>query len=137
VDEDMTAEQYLRQIEKLDTKIAIKQKEYARLVASANSMGGFCAGERVQSTRNLHRGADTIAEYIDVEREINALKSQKKAILDTIQRLPSKEYKLLYRVYVEGAMIKELPSEFNKSYSWVQMKKRKALEHLQIILDEE
>jgi DNA-directed RNA polymerase specialized sigma24 family protein len=136
VDEDMTAEQYLRQIEKLDTKIAIKQKEYARLVASASSMAGFSSGERVQSTRNLHRGADTIAEYIDVEREINALKSKKKAILDTLQRLPSKEYRLLYRVYVEGAMIKELPSEFKKSYSWVQMKKRKALEHLQTILDE-
>lgn len=133
----MTAEQYLRQIETIDTTIAIKRKEYARLVASANSMGGFCAGERVQATRNLQRGADTIAEYIDVEIEIKALVAKKNAILDTLQRLPSKEYRLLYRVYVEGAMIKELPSEFKKSYSWVQMKKRKALEHLQNILDGE
>lgn len=132
----MTAEQYLRQIETIDTNIAIKRKEYARLVAMANSTGGFSVGERVQSSRNLQRGADTICEYIDVEGEINALKSKKKAILDTLQRLPSKEYKILYRIYAEGAMIKELPSEFNKSYSWVQMKKRKALDHLQTILDE-
>ena len=133
----MTAEQYLRQIEKLDTEIAIKQKEYARLLARAKSMGGLSIGERVQATRNLQRDADTICEYIDVEREINALKSKKRAILDTIKKLPSKEYRILYRVYAEGAMIKELPSEFKKSYSWVQMKKRRALEHLQIILDEE
>lgn len=133
----MTAEQYLSQIEKLDTEIAIKQKEYARLLARAKSMGGLSIGERVQATRNLQRDADTICEYIDVEREINALKSKKRAILDTIKKLPSKEYRILYRVYAEGAMIKELPSEFKKSYSWVQMKKRRALEHLQIILDEE
>lgn len=133
----MTAERYLMQIESIDTKIAILRKEYARLVAQANSTGGFSVGERVQSTRSLQRGADTICEYVDVEREINALKAKKKAILDTLERLPSKECKILYRVYVEGAMIKELPSEFKKSYSWVQKKKQIALEHLQSILDEE
>jgi DNA-directed RNA polymerase specialized sigma24 family protein len=133
----MTAERYLRQIEQIDTKIAILRKEYARLVANASSVGGFGFGERVSTTRNLQRGADTICEYVDVEREINALKAKKKAILDTVAKLPSKEYKLLYRVYFEGAMIKELPSEFNKSYSWVQKTKQSALEHLQAILDEE
>ncbi len=133
----MTAERYLMQIETIDTKIAILKKEYARLVSMANSTGGFSVGERVQSSRNLQRGADTIAEYIDVEREINALKTKKKAILDTLGKLPSKEYKILYRVYAEGAMIKELPSEFKKSYSWVLLMKRNALEHLQTILDEE
>lgn len=133
----MRAEQFLNQLETLDITIGIKQKEYARLVAMASSMGGFSVGERVQSSRNLQRGADTIAEYIDLEKEINALKSKKKAILDTLQKLPSKEYKILYRVYAEGAMIKELPSEFKKSYSWVQKKKQIALEHLQTILDEE
>lgn len=132
----MTAEQYLNQIERIDTSIAIKRKEYARLVAKANSMGGFSVGERVQSSRNLQSGADAIAEYIDVEREIKALVAKKKAILDTMEKLPSKEYQILYRVYVEGAMIKELPSEFKKSYPWVLLMKRRALEHLQAILDE-
>ena len=133
----MTAEQYLSQIELIDTTIAIKRKEYARLVNRADSVGGLSLGERVQSTRNLQRGADTICEYIDIERELQALQARKKAILDTIGRLPSKEYRILYRVYFEGAMIKELPSEFKKSYSWVLLMKRKALEHLQDILDEQ
>ena len=133
----MQAEKYLEQIETIDMDIAILRKEYARLFAKANSMGGFCAGERVQASRNLQRGAENIGEYIDVEREINALTAKKQAILDTIRRLPSKEYKILYRVYAEGAMLKVLPSEFKKSYSWVRWKKRKALEHLQILLDEE
>ena len=65
------------------------------------------------------------------------LSAKKRAILDTLERLPCKECKILYRVYVEGAMIKELPSEFKKSYSWVLLTKRNALERLQAILDEE
>ena len=133
----MTAEKYLQQISKLDAIISNKVNEYKRWVSVADSMGGFSVGDRVQSSRNLQRGADAIAEYIDIEREINALKSRKKAILDTLQRLPCKEYEILYMIYVEGHMLKELPSHFDRSYDWVRKTKRKALEHLQDILDEQ
>ena len=83
----------------------------------------------------MHRGADAIGEYCDIDREIKALEGQKNAIIDDLQKLPLHEYKVLYKIYVEGYMLKELPSELNKSYAWVKMKKRRGLDMLQEIID--
>lgn len=132
----MNAEKYLEQIRMIDDMIVNKLKEYRRWVDVAESMGAFSVSDRVQSTRNLHRGADAIGEYIDLEREINELKKQKKAIIATIQQLPFNEYVVLYKIYVDGLMLKELPSEIDKSYEWAKKTKKKALRHLQEILDE-
>ena len=120
----------------IDEKIKNLLKEYRRWVDVAEGMGGFSVSDRVQCTRNLQRGADAIGEYIDLEREINELKAQKKAIIGTIQQLPFNEYVVLYKIYVDGLMLKELPSELVKSYEWVKKTKSKALRHLQEILNE-
>ena len=132
----MQAERYLLQIKKYDAIILNKLNEYRRWVGVADGMGGFSVGDRVQASRNLHKGSDAIAEYIDLENEINELKAKRKAILDTLQRLPLYEYEVLYKIYVEGRMIKELPSTFLRSYDWVKAKKRNGLRLLQNILDD-
>lgn len=132
----MTAEKYLEQILKIDAIILNKLKEYKRWVGVAEGMGGFSVSDRVQSTRNLHRGADAIGEYIDLEREINELKKRKNEVLGTIQQLPLDEYRVLYKIYVEGLMLKELPSQLDKSYDWVKKKKRVGLKLVQDIIDE-
>ena len=132
----MTAEKFLEQIKKIDAVIVNKLNEYKRWVDVADGMGGFSVGDRVLSSRNLHKGSDAIAEYIDIEDEIKALKAKKRAMLDLLQRLPLNEYLVLYKIYVEGRMLKELPSEFNRSYDWVKTKKRSGLRLLQNILDE-
>ena len=132
----MTAEKYLEQVKKIDAIILNKLKEYKRWVDVAESMGGFSVSDRVKASRNLHRGADAIAEYIDIDREINELKKRKNEVLGTIQQLPLDEYKVLYKIYVEGCMVKELPSQFDKSYDWVKKKKSNGLRLLQNILDE-
>lgn len=133
---DLTAEKYLEQILKIDAIILNKLKEYKRWVDVAEGVGGFSVSDRVQSTRNLHRGADAIGEYIDLEREITELKRRKNEVLGTLQQLPLDEYKVLYKIYVEGLMLKELPSQLDKSYDWVKKKKRIGLKLLQDILDE-
>jgi DNA-directed RNA polymerase specialized sigma24 family protein len=132
----MTAEKYLEQLQKLDVIINNKRAERRRWASIADSMGGFSLGDRVQSSRNLHRGADAIAEYLDLDNEIKALVAKKRAIIDTLQRLPCNEYNVLYRIYADGYMLKELPSEFNKSYEWCKKKKSRGLRLLQNILDE-
>ena len=132
----MTAEKYLEQILKIDAIILNKLKERKRWVDVAESMGGFSVSDRVQASRNLHRGADAIAEYIDIDREINELKKRKNEILGTLQQLPLDEYKVLYKIYVDGLMLKELPSQLDKSYDWVKKKKRVGLKLVQDIIDE-
>ena len=132
----MTAKKYLEQVQKIDAIILNKLKEYKRWVAVADGMGGFSVSDRVQTTRNLHRGADAIAEYIDLERDINELRARKNEVIGTLQLLPCDEYKILYKIFIEGCMLKELPSQFNKSYDWCKIKKRVGLKLLQDILDE-
>ena len=61
---------------------------------------------------------------------------KRKDIIETLQELPYNEYKLLYKVFVEDYILKELPDHFCKSYEWVKKTKRLALWHLQKILDE-
>lgn len=131
----MTAEQYLQQIKRYDYIIANKLKEYRRWVEVADGMGGFSAGERVKSSRNLHKGADAISNYIDVEREIDELKRKRQELINTLQLLSPIEYDILYKLYIEDHVMKELASEYHKSYAWVKEKKKKALVHLQEILD--
>ena len=132
----MTAEKYLEQIRKIDAIIINKLGDHRRWVEIAEGIGGFSVGERVQSSRNLHRGADAIGNYIDLESEIKALREKRQGIIDTIEGLPCDEYKVIYKIFVEGYMLKEIPSLFDKSYDWAKKTKRDALKRIQEFLDE-
>lgn len=131
----MTAEEYLEQIKKIDAMISNKKRDYERWTNVADGLGDFSVSERVKTSRNLHRGSDAIIEYISIEGEIKALEKKRNGIIATLQQLPCDEYKILYAIYVDGSMLKELPSLFHKSYAWVKWKKRNALDHVQQIID--
>ena len=131
----MEAERYLDRIKKIDAIIENKLSEYDRWVGVADGIGGASIGERVQSSRNLHSGADAIGRYIDIEREIDALRSERQRILETIEQLPSTEYDLIYKLYAQSYSMKELAYHFGKSYEWVKFKKRHALMLIQAMLD--
>ena len=132
----MKAEQYLDRVRMIDALIQNKKREYARWVETADGMGGVASGDRVQSTRNLHRGADAICSYIDLEREIKTLESEKQNIIRTLESLPRVEYDILHKLYIQDYSMKELSYQYKKSYDWVKLKKRHALRLLQEILDE-
>lgn len=132
----MTAEEYLKQIKMIDAIIINKRKDYNRWKEIADGYGGgFSVTERVHTTRNLQKGSDAIIEYISIDSEITALKNKRQGIINTIQSLPYYEYKVLYAIYVDGLMVKELPSLFDKSYEWAKKMKRQALDHVQQIID--
>lgn len=131
----MTAEEYLEQIKKIDAMISNKKRDYERWANVADGLGDFSVSERVKTSRNIHRGSDAIIEYISIEGEIKALEKKRNGIIATLQQLPCDEYKILYAIYVDGSMLKELPSLFHKSYAWVKWKKRNALDHVQILID--
>lgn len=132
----MTAEQYLEQVKQYDVIIVNKMRDYKHWKNIADSLGGFSVGERVQSTKNLHKGADAIDTYLDIDNEIKELKEKRQAIIDTLQMLPYDEYDVLYKLYVEyDYNLKVIMVEKGMSYAWVKWKKQRGLEHLQEILD--
>lgn len=131
----MNAETYLDRIKKIDAMIKNKLRDYQRWVEQADGLGGAALGERVQSSRNLHRGSDAIDTYIDLEREINALKKERQSIIATIEQLPSTEYGVLYKYYVENYTLKEIAHHFRKCYDWARYKKQDAIDLVQGLLD--
>lgn len=132
----MQAEQYLDRVKKIDAMIENKLRDRAKWVEVAQSLGGDSDGDRVQSSRNLHRGADAIGNYIDLEREIEALKAERSEIIKTIERLPVEEYDVIYKLYVGEYSMKELVYRYGKSYEWVKGKKKNALNLIQAMLNE-
>lgn len=133
----MRAETYLERIKKINLLIMNKKREHARWVDAAEGLGGVASGDRVQASRNLHRGADAIGNYIDLEREIKCLESEKQNIIRTIEQLPGVEYDILHKLYIQEYSRKEVAYQYKKSLDWVKLKKRHALRLLQEILDKE
>lgn len=136
-DDHVEAEKYLERVKKLDAMILNKQRDYERWVAVADGGGGDSAGERVQASRNLHRGSDAIGNYIDLEREISSLKQERQNIIRTIEQLPTEEYCVTYNLYVEDYSLKEIAYKRHKSYDWVKARKKRSLALVQSILEEQ
>ena len=132
----MTAERFIQRVRHIDMILANKLKEYKRWVDTAEGLGGFSTGDRVQSSRNLQKIPDAIGRYIDLERDIEKLKRERSDILRVLESLPSEEYDLLYKLYVEDFKLKELAYFYKRSYDWAKKKKRLALRDLQRLLDE-
>ena len=132
----MTAEDYLKQIIKYDEVITNKKKDYQRWKDIADGLGDFAVTERVQTSRNLHKGQNAIIEYISIEGEIKELERKRQEVINTIQSLPYHEYRVIYKIFVEGYMVKELPSILNKSYGWVKKRKAHGLDLVQKMIDE-
>lgn len=130
----MSAEEYLERVRKIDSFIRNKLRDYARWLQEADDFGGCSMGDRVKSSRNLHRGADAIGNYIDVEAEIKALKFERSAIIAKIEMLPRDEYVVLYGIYVDGLSFNEIAYNERKSYEWVKVHRRKGLDLIQKLI---
>ena len=131
----MTAEEYVRRIQKLDIIVKNKLLEHARWVGVAEGLGGASLGDRVQASRNLQKIPDAISNYIDIESEIKALELERQRIMQTIEKLPAYEYDIIYMLYVEDCTLKEIAYKYKRSYDWAKARKKKALQLLQNILD--
>ena len=134
----MTAEEYLGRIKKIDHMIRNKLEEQLHWQEVAGGLvGGASVGERVQTTRNLHSGTDAIDRCIDIEAEIRSLQLEWLAIMKTIEKLPTDEYRVVCSLYVKGDSMKETAYTLGKSYEWVKLKKRDALSRVQDLIDEQ
>ena len=135
----MNAEEFLLQVEKIDTIIKNKliEKEQWLEVAQNISSPGF--GEKVQSSPNSSRMANAIEKVCDIENEIDTyidlLYETKKDVLSVIESLKTSEYLLLHNIYIQFRSYKESAEVLSRSYSWVTTTHSAALKNVQSILD--
>ena len=135
----MKAQEFLKQIKKLDKLIENKLAEVQRWKEIANNTTVNMSGERVQSTGNHDTIANAICTYLDLEREIkqcvDELIEKRKDILNVIEQLPATEYDILHKIYVQGFTLQEVASLYDRRYEWATTTQGRALKHVQNILN--
>ena len=130
----MTAEEYLERVKKIDLLLRNKRREYNRWVQAADGCGGT-SGERVQASRNLHRGSEAIGNYVDIEKDIQRLEREREGIIKTIEQLPAAEYAVIYALYVDGDSYNEVAYRERKSCEWVKKRRHSGIELIKGILE--
>ena len=139
----MKAIDFLRQVDKLDRLIANKIIEMERWKALAMGTGASTEGERVQSSGSKQRMQDAVCRYISIEDDINQyideLVDKKQEVISTIEQLPTKEYDILHKIYIQHIKLHEVAENWDgetRSLTGVKKIHRKALISLQRLLDE-
>lgn len=136
----MRAKDYLMQVAKLDRLISNKLVEIEQWKTRATNATGQSDGERVQASGSKQRMADAVCCYMQIEEEVKSqidkLVAIRQGIIETIELLPSVEYDVLHKRYIQGIDFNEISIEMDRSYSWVTTIHGKALQHTQRILDE-
>lgn len=126
----MTTQTYLRQIEKLDAVIKNKQERVDYLRSSLMGKGIDYSKERIKTTPQ-DRFSATVAEYLDEEKRISELLSvllkRRNRIVEQMEQLETKHYKILYYRYVKLMPFKEIMDEMNVSEKSVYRFHRDAL----------
>lgn len=136
----MRAQEYVGQLEVIETRIQNIQFDIAQLKDLALSITPSYEGERVQSSSNLQKMGSAVDRWIDKEREMNEqidrLVDLRLEIAQTIEHLKKpKESGVLHMLYVQGKSFKEVAQHYDKSVSWATSVHGRALQSLQKELD--
>jgi hypothetical protein len=134
------AQDFLRQVRKLDLQIQNKLIEKQQWRDVALGITANMDGERVQSSGAKSKMADAINKCIDVEAEIDCLVDKlievKKEVIQTIELLDSPtEYDVLHRRYIQFLSLQEIADHYRKDYGWATTTHGRALKSLQSILE--
>ena len=136
----MKAQDYLKQLKKLDTIIKNKLIEQSQWKDIALGVTSHSDGERVQSSGSKQKMADAVDRCVDMEDEINGLIDRlidlKREIISTIEQLNATEYDVLHKLYIQNMDYYDVAAAYGKSYSWATTVHGRALQHVQRILDE-
>ena len=137
----MKAKDYLQQVSKIDKIIKNKLIEKEQWMAIATSTSTNPSdGDRVQSSGSQQKMADAVIRIVEMENEIDRyidmLVDTKKDVIRTIEKLPTIEYDILHKAYIQYKELYSVASEYKKTYSWVTTVHGRALKHVQDILDD-
>lgn len=136
----MRAQDYLAQLEVIETQIQNIRFDIAQLKELATSITPAYDGERVQASGNNQRMAAAVDRWADKEQEmyaaIDRLIEKQLEIASTIRRLKRpKESGVLHMLYIQKKSYEEIAEAYNRSVSWAKSIHGWALLSLQKELD--
>ena len=137
----MKAQDFLRQVRKLDLQITNKLIEKQQWRDIALGITANMDGERVQSSGAKSKMADAVNKCVDIESEVDGLIDKlidvKKEVIQAIEQLDSPtEYDVLHRRYIQFMSLQDIADHYKKDYGWATTTHGRALKSLQEILDE-
>lgn len=136
----MKAQEFLRQVRKLDLQITNKLIEKQQWKDIALGITANMDGERVQSSGGKSKMANAVEKCVDMEAEIDSLVDKlidiKKEVIQAIEQLDSPtEYDVLHRRYIQFLSLQDIADHYRKDYGWATTTHGRALKSLQEILD--
>lgn len=136
----MKAQDFLRQVRKLDLQITNKLIEKRQWRDIALGITANMDGERVQSSGAKSKMADAVNKCVDIEAEIDNLVDKlidvKKEVIQAIEQLDSPtEYDVLHRRYIQFMSLQDIADHYKKDYGWATTTHGRALKNLQSLLD--
>ena len=136
----MTAQEYLAQLEVIETRIQTLRFDILYLQELALSITPNYESKQGQASGSLQRTASAVDSWVDKEREMNnelvELANKRLEIAGTIGRLrKAKESGVLHMLYIQKKSFKEIGQHYEKSESWAKSIHGRALQSLQRELD--
>ena len=133
----MNAEQYLKRIAELISKIENKQQKADDRMGDAYPGAIRYDQERVQSSGAKDNMANAVIDSVDIQQEIQGYKRELQEIeskLDKLSAVDPDAYHVLYQLYFLHKSYRQIAFAKNKSISWVKQKRRTGLNEFNEIL---
>lgn len=129
---DMTAKQYLSELQVMNTRIEQLQEQRQMYLEMATSITAPLNPVKVQTSRTVDRMGDNTSKAADlgkeIDEEINNLLYKQQEVVEQIQSLRNVDYiRVLFKVYVQLKTIKQASAEMGRSYNYVLDVHKKAL----------
>ena len=133
------AKAFLKQYGKIERVLANKKIEKQRWIDISQSVTAPLGGERVQSSGKPNKMSDAVESKVDVEKEIDEVTARldhtRKDILRVIEQLPTQEYDVLHKCYIQGMTNGEIADLAGKEYSWASRNKFRGERKVQQMLE--
>ena len=139
----LKAQDYLKQLKKLDKLIENKLAERDQWYAISTAVTQRISADRVQASSNPHKMEDAVLKLVEVEKElddaIDAFVDLKREIIATVTKLSETNetyYDVLHKIYVQYRTLDEVADMYNNSRNWADQTHGRALRMVQRIIDD-
>lgn len=136
----MTAEEFLRQIERYDRLIDCKISELCRYKCLVTSVTVPTDREAVQTSGVSDKVGNMVAKIVDLENEIDTIIDEyidiRRTCIGVIEMLKDKplQYAIIHKHYVQYKSYAEIAAEEHYTYDGILKAKNRALQRIDKIL---